>query len=157
VHVFLVINSRTHTLQGVWKDNFRNDRWGTVEGYCFVNSYICHFIWTESFKLIQRACSYVVCVNINDTYKFHHKNRLLDLYRCWLYRGMIFWMDHSPERRMAKNIFLTRPYSYNLRTALEANSLTVSNFYKTYGLHCFVTNGVGTVHPSGAPEFIPCC
>jgi hypothetical protein len=27
-------------------------------------------------------------------------------------------MDHSPERRMAKNIFLTRPYSYNLRLNL---------------------------------------
>jgi hypothetical protein len=43
-------------------------------------------------------------------------------------------------------------------TELEAFliSLTLGReFPLTYGLDCFATTGIGTVYPSGAPEFIP--
>ena len=119
---------------------------GTVEGYCFVNSYIYHFIWTESFKLIQWSCSFPIfildfaylaitslrfllwaeSVNVAGLPRFIFA---LDdmLYYCTDIRSSLRLYEHE---RVRNRFFVTDIYSWTLVSSKK--SLTIDIDIKSY-------------------------
>jgi hypothetical protein len=78
-----------------------------------------------------------------------------------MYDAMVSVLPSSVVRVCLCMIQLSReegldPISYATQSVAFLTSLTLGReFPLTYGLDCFATTGIGTVYPSGAPEFIP--